>query len=195
MTSFIAIAAITLDGKIAKNSHQFSFDWTSKEDKKAFQAELKKFDAVVVGSNTFKTAIEPLKKRNTIVLTSKVKNTIEKFPHVWFCNFKTINLKAFISSLGLKKIAILGGSHVYTYCLEKNLIDELVLTIEPVVFGRGISLFAQPLPLPSRPTKPWRSWMGEGRPDLRSFSGGGSGGSKPQNSRFTLTSIKKLNKQ
>jgi dihydrofolate reductase len=175
MSKFTAIAAITLDGKIAKNSHEFSFNWTSKEDQLNFKRELKKFDAVIVGSSTFKTAAEPLKKRNTIVLTSKVKTTKEKYPHVWFCNYKTIDLKTFLSSLSFKKIAILGGSHVYTYCLEKNLIDELILTIEPIVFGQGINLFVQPIPPPP----------GEGR----------GGGFKIQASKFTLTSIKKLNKQ
>src|ERR1700722_1907162 len=142
MPTFTAIAAITLDGKIAQNSHQLSYDWTSKEDQKFFQAELKKFDAVIVGSNTFKTAEEPLKKRNTIVLTSKVKKVEEKYPHVWFCNYKAVDVKTFTASLGFKKIAVLGGSKVYTYCLEKNLIDKLYLTLEPIVFGLGIDIFA-----------------------------------------------------
>lgn len=146
---FIAIAAITLDGKIAKDTNQLSFNWTSREDRLYFQKELKKFDAVLVGSNTFKTAIGPLKKRNTIVLTSKVKNTKEKFPHVWFCNYKTVDVKLFIGSLGFKKIAVIGGSKVYGYCLENNLIDELCITLEPIIFGQGINLFAQPLPPPS----------------------------------------------
>ena len=139
---YVAIAAMTLDGKIAQNSHQFSYDWTSKEDKKFFQAELKKLDAVLVGSNTFKMAREPLLKRNTLVLTSKIKNIKEKYPHVWFVNYKTVDLNSFIKKLGYKKIAVIGGSKVYAYALEKNLIDEMYLTLEPLAFGKGINLFA-----------------------------------------------------
>src|ERR1035437_1290773 len=70
--TYIAIAAITLDGKIAKGPNHMS-DWTSKEDKVFMRALLDKCDVIIVGNNTYKTAIAPLSKRNCIVLThSKV---------------------------------------------------------------------------------------------------------------------------
>ena len=103
----------------------------------------KKFDAVVVGKNTFETSKVPLLKRNTIVLTSAVKTTEEKFPHVWFVNYKTIDLNKFVKKLGFNKVAILGGSKVYSYCLAKGLMDEIYLTLEPAIFGKGINLFAE----------------------------------------------------
>ena len=139
--SYVAIAAITLDGKIARHARQLSGDWTSEEDKKYFQAELKKFDAVLVGRNTFEVAKKHLLKRNTIVLTSGTKTTEEKYPHVWFCNYKKIGVNTFIHSLGFKKIAVIGGSKVYSFALKKKLLSELYLTVEPLIFGKGINLF------------------------------------------------------
>ncbi|MDO8575841.1 MAG: dihydrofolate reductase family protein [bacterium] len=38
-------------------------------------------------------------------------------------------------------MAVLGGTQTYTYFLENDLLDEIYLTIEPVVFGRGLNLF------------------------------------------------------
>jgi dihydrofolate reductase len=46
-----------------------------------------------------------------------------------------------------KKIAILGGAQTYAWCLEQGIFDELYLTVEPIVFGRGINLFGDKTPL------------------------------------------------
>lgn len=172
MTKYIAIAAITLDGKIAKHTKHMS-DWTSKEDKIFMRALLDKCDVIIVGNNTYKTAIAPLSKRNCIVLTRAVPPSPPKGragERLQYCNPSKINLKTLIASKNYKTIAILGGAQTYSFCLKNNLLDELYLTIEPVVFGKGISLFSSSLPLP----------LGEGR---------GEG------TQFKLISTKKLNKQ
>lgn len=172
MPKYTAFAAITLDGKIARKKNELSFNWTSKEDQKIFQAQLKKFDAVVVGRHTFQTAKARLLKRNTIVLTSLVKTAEETYPHVWMVNYKKVNLKKFIGSLKFNNIAILGGGKVYGYCLQNKLLDELYLTIEPIVFGKGINFFASFSPSPLQ--------KGRAREGFKTFK---------------LLSIKKLNKQ
>ena len=38
-------------------------------------------------------------------------------------------------------VAVLGGTKTYTWFLENDLLDELYITIEPIVFGRGLPLF------------------------------------------------------
>ena len=138
---YLAIAAVTLDGKIAANDHQFS-DWTSKEDKKFMRALLDTCDVVIVGNSTYKTAKKPLSKRNCIVLTRSVMATARKTPNLLYLNTKGANLKQTIQKAGYKKIAVLGGAQTYSYCLEHRMLDDLYLTIEPVVFGAGIPLFA-----------------------------------------------------
>src|SRR3989338_2902841 len=67
----IAIAATTLDGKIALERDHFS-DWTSPEDKAFMRKLLDEADVIVVGNNTYKTAEKPLSRRNCIVLTSSI---------------------------------------------------------------------------------------------------------------------------
>ena len=134
----IAIAAITIDGKIALNSSHFS-DWTSPEDKAFMREFLDSAKVVVVGNNTYKTAAEPLSKRNCIVLTSSTATTKRKSDKLLLWNpvrttFKTV--------AGIHKtVAILGGTQTYTYFLENDLLDEIYLTIEPLVFGQGLNLF------------------------------------------------------
>ena len=152
---YIAIAAMTLDGKIARHKNHMS-NWTSKEDKVFMHALLDKCDAIIVGNNTYKTAIKPLSKRNCIVLThSKVlppmgegvprSGTDEGF--LTYINPQKSDIKKLIRVLNYKTIAILGGAQTYSYCLKNNLLDGLYLTIEPLVFGKGINLIADDIQL------------------------------------------------
>jgi len=170
MPKYIAIAAITIDGKIAKGLNHMS-DWTSKEDKLFMRALLSKCDVVIIGNNTYKTAIKPLSKRNCIVFSKSAGRPVRKSANLLYVNPKKINFKSLITKLGYKKIAILGGAQTYSWFLENNLIDELYLTIEPIIFGTGINLFAPPRLAP-----------------------GETGNKKFGDFKFKLVEIKKLNK-
>jgi dihydrofolate reductase len=158
---YIAIAAVTIDGKIAKGPNHMS-DWTSKEDKVFMRALLDKSDVIIVGNNTYKTAIKPLSKRNCIVFTrsasKRVSDPLRRNSAVrvttktseqranskaglLYCDPKKTDIKKLTKQLNYKKIAILGGAQTYSYFLENNLLDEIYLTIEPLAFGGGINLF------------------------------------------------------
>ena len=147
MSKYIAVVAITIDGKIAKNSHHFS-NWTCKEDKDFLHTILDTCEAVLVGNSTYKMALKPLSKRSCIVLTRSFKS--ENQPLLTYCNPAIESLKDIIKKNKYKKICVLGGTQIYSYCLEHNLIDELYLTIEPLTFGPGLPLFE------TKKTSQWR---------------------------------------
>ena len=138
---YIAIAAITLDGKIAKGPGHMS-DWTSKEDKLFMRALLNTCDVVVVGNNTYKTAIKPLSKRNCIVFSRSANQLISESANLLYINPAKTDFKKLIRRLKYSKIALLGGAQTYSWFLERGMIDELYLTIEPLAFAGGVSLFA-----------------------------------------------------
>lgn len=137
---FTAYVASSIDGRIAK-SGKSGADWTSPEDWNFFQKSLRKVDAVIVGHNTFNVAQDRLKRRETIVLTSKV-NKLKAQNKTFFLNPKRSNLKKFLENQKCKKVAILGGAKVYDFCLKNKMMDELFVTIEPYVFTAGISMFS-----------------------------------------------------
>jgi dihydrofolate reductase len=137
---YIGYVASSIDGRIAKNKHSL-VDWTSKEDWNFFQEALSQADAVVVGRNTYKTAENRLKKRNTIVFTSKVDKPKVQGSIVFF-NPNKSNLKKFLQNKNYKKVAIIGGPKVYNFFLKHNILDELFVTIEPYVFTTGIPMFS-----------------------------------------------------
>jgi dihydrofolate reductase len=137
---YIAYVAMSIDGRIAKDSKSGT-DWTSKEDWNFFQKSLAKMDAVIVGHNTYKVAENSLKKRNTIVLTSK---SLKSFGSVIFFNPKKqskLSLKKFIQTKNYKKIGIIGGPKVYNFCIKNKMLDELFVTVEPYIFTNGVPMF------------------------------------------------------
>jgi dihydrofolate reductase len=137
--AIVAIAAMTIDGKIARHSSELT-DWTSPEDKELLTGLLDKSDVIVIGNSTYKTAEGPLSKRNCIVLTRSVSTTERRGDKLLMCNPDGVKLPDLLRDYGT--VALLGGTQTYTYFLQNDWIDELCLTIEPVIFGSGLSLFA-----------------------------------------------------
>jgi dihydrofolate reductase len=147
MTTFI-IAALSADGYIAKDEKHSAF-WTSKEDKKRFIELTKRAGVVVMGSTTFTTLPRPLKDRVNIVYTrnKNYNKQIETLKgegatgDIEVTSLPPADLLADLKNRGYKEVAICGGSKIYTMFMEARAVDKIYLTIEPVLFGKGIRLF------------------------------------------------------
>lgn len=134
---YIAFVAASVDGHISLLRKRPP-DWASKEDRKFFQKSLSDFNAVVVGRNTYESVAERLRKRNTFVLSSRPK-TFTRRGTVTFVNPRKINLSRLLAEY--KSVAVLGGGAVYRFMLENKLLDEIFVTVEPLIFGRGKEMF------------------------------------------------------
>jgi dihydrofolate reductase len=132
--------ALTLDGKIGRNPDHFP-DWTGKEDKKFFAEISKKAGAIIMGSKTFDTFGSPLPDRDNIVLT-RDKNRKSKWPNLVFTDKKPREILNDLKKTGFAKVILAGGALVNSLFAMENLIDEIIVTISPKIFGNGISLFA-----------------------------------------------------
>ena len=132
-TRFVAFVAASIDGRISL-SERTSPRWTSKEDWRHFLKEISRADAVVVGRNTYKAAVLRLRKRNTFVLSGRLERVVER-GSVTFVNPENVDLFSLLSDYGT--VAVLGGGAVYRFMLEGGLLDEIFVTVEPLIFGRG----------------------------------------------------------
>jgi len=138
----IALVAHSFDGFIARNSTEFT-DWSSKEDKKLFAEETKKAGVIIVGNTTFKTFKSPLKNRLNIVLTStpnafqSIRNQVE------YTNTPPKKLLAQLKQRGYQSAFVIGGASVYTLFLKNKLLEEIWLTLEPIIFGQGLPNFTE----------------------------------------------------
>ncbi len=131
--------AITLDGKIAKNSSHFA-NWTSSEDKKIFKKISKDFGVFMVGDNTFKTFPGPLPGRLNVVF-SRTKNPMQEGDLKYVQGDPKEVLKE-LEEMGYEKALLCGGANLNSLFLKNKLIDEMIITIEPKIFGAGLDLFS-----------------------------------------------------
>lgn len=130
--------AVTLDGKIAKNSNHFP-DWTSKEDKKMFARISREHGVIIMGDKTFDTFPAPLKDRLNVVFT--MKENLEPTEGVKWVSGDVEKVLKELEDEGYTKAILGGGAFLNTTFLEKNLIDEIYITMEPRIFGEGLSMF------------------------------------------------------
>jgi len=141
----ILLMALTVDGKIARHPNQF-IDWSSKADKKLFVQMTKKAGVLIMGSRTYDTIGCPLPGRKNIVLTRN-KDRQSDSENLIFTDQKPADLLGELKTDGYTEVILTGGSTINTLFARANLIDEIVVTISPKIFGTGISLFSDELDL------------------------------------------------
>lgn len=134
--------AMTLNGKIARTRNE-PVKWTSMEDKKQFRAITKKAGALIMGKTTYDTIGKPLSERLNIVLTRSPEK-MESIPGALeFTNKPLRELLLDLEKRRFASVIVSGGSAVNAQFLKENLIDEIIITIEPKIFGKGIPLFEE----------------------------------------------------
>ncbi len=135
--------AMSLDGKTTRWSETPVYRWTSTEDKAHFNSVSKKCDVLLMGRKTFlaaKSVLLQLPQRlNIIVLTSKPKKLTTTFG-AKRCQFvqpiRSFLIKTLVK-LNSEKVLLLGGEKTNQYFFNERLIDEVWVTVEPVLFGKG----------------------------------------------------------
>lgn len=140
MIKVFIIAATSADGFIAKDSQHSPMYWSSKADKKRFVELTKRAGVVVMGSSTYKTIGRPLQERLNIVYSNS-----QTFEGVEMTNKSPLELISDLEARGIKEVAICGGSHIYTMFIKAKIVDTIYLTIEPVFFGKGMTMFNEDL--------------------------------------------------
>ena len=136
----LLLAAVTLDGKIARSAHHF-VDWSSKEDKRLFMQTSKRAGVVILGNNTFKTFPSPLPGRLHVVLTHHPEMHESTPGQVEYTGAPPHEIVADLEARGYTEAVLTGGAQVNALFLGAGLVDEVWLTVEPLIFGQGVDLF------------------------------------------------------
>lgn len=136
----IVLAAVTIDGKLARNPSHF-VDWTSHEDKKLFSQLTRRAGVLVIGDNTYRTFPAPLPGRLHVVLTYTTAGKESTPGVVEFTSAEPGDILADLEARGYEEVVIGGGSQINALFLQHDLVDEIWLTVEPLLFGIGVELF------------------------------------------------------
>ncbi len=143
------IAAQSLDGFITKHDTPGSY-FASPADQAHLRNALAGFDCSVMGAETYRVARTQIRERltsprlRTILTRSPQAFAADTLPGLLeFSSASPAQLLSALSARGLRRCALLGGAQIHSLLLNARLIDELWLTVEPVLFGRGTPLLAQ----------------------------------------------------
>lgn len=131
--------AVTLDGKIAEHETHFA-DWTEKDDKLFFQKRTKESGVIIMGSKTFDTIGKALPGRRNIIMTKKT-DRVSDDPNLIFTHDAPKKIITDLEKEGFDEVIIAGGSKINTLFAKEGLIQEIQITVSPLIFGSGISLF------------------------------------------------------
>jgi len=138
------IVAVSADGFIARDAHELTTTWNSKEDRKIFVELTKRAGVFVLGGNTYRTFGHALPGRRKIVYSRSVINE----PGIETTQEAPADLIARLSADGFTELAVCGGTAIYDMFLRAGLVTDIYLTIEPVLFGKGLSLVESSLDVP-----------------------------------------------
>lgn len=143
----------SLDGKIARTNGEIDWIWTKPVEGPNSDCGFGKFMStvshIVTGRKTFDVSLaheeNPFAGKKKIVFTrDPLRVTGEATSETVYTNDDPVSYVQRLketSSDDCTKIWLLGGAELVKQLYEAGLIDEIILTVQPIIIGPGISLF------------------------------------------------------
>ncbi len=140
MRKVVLFIASSLDGYIARKNH--SIDWLFMDGNYGYGEFYNLIDTVLMGRKTYEVSKkfekEPFKEKKVFVFTKK--RELNKEKNIEFVNDVASFSKKLIKKKG-KTIWLVGGGEIVRIFMNNHLIDEIIISIHPIILGDGISLF------------------------------------------------------
>jgi dihydrofolate reductase len=150
MRKLILYISCSLDGFIAKPGDDLSFlDKVQVEGEDyGYHDFISSVDAVIVGRKTYDWVIGqgyeyPHKDKESYIITREEK---AKDGNITFYNRDLTRLVNTLKAKPGKNIFCDGGSALANMLFKQNLIDEVILSVIPVILGNGTALFETGIP-------------------------------------------------
>ncbi len=144
MRSLIYYVATSLDGFIAHSDGSFhGFPW-SDEVVERFMASLGQFDTVLMGRHTYEVGLNAGKTSPYPMLEQVVfSRTMEVSPDsaVTLISDHAASFVRELKAQSGEAIWLCGGGKLASDLFAEGLIDQLIVKLNPVLFGSGIALF------------------------------------------------------
>lgn len=162
MSKLVYYVASTLDGFIAHKDGSFDgFEWDDEVVADFFEDQ-KQFGTVLMGRKTYEVGLKegvtsPYPDMNQIVFSRSMKESPDTA--VELIDTDPVTIVQSLKSKVEKPIWLCGGSNLATQLLKSKLIDEVVIKLNPVVFGAGIPIFgeiSQHVPLKLKRSKTYK---------------------------------------
>ena len=144
MRKVILYIATSLDGYIARENGDIDWLFTDSEDHDYGYSELyNSIDTTLIGNSTYEQILTfgefPYPGKTNYVFTSNKK--AKPHPSVKMIHLDIGKFVRKLKSENGKNIWLVGGGQINTVLLNANLIDELIISVHPIMLGNGIPLF------------------------------------------------------
>lgn len=142
------VMVMSVDGKTTRWGEPQIYQWTSKEDEKYFFSLIQKQRVIIMGRRTFEASKSKIKLSSKLlrVVMTKDPDKYKDLTVLGQLEFTSESVREIVKRLedkGFKDALLVGGGEVNTSFFRENLIDELWLTVEPRIFGKGNNLVAE----------------------------------------------------
>lgn len=141
MKKIILFIASSLDGYIARPSGEI--DWLFTDQDYGYSEFYANIDTILMGRKTYEQVLTfgeyPYPGVKTYVFSKK--STLSTSQDI---EIITENINTFIPKLKQQKgknIWLVGGAQIVFELINQKLIDEIILSIHPIILGEGITLF------------------------------------------------------
>lgn len=118
-------------------------DWLSNEYGEGFMTRTQQAKAVIMGKTTYNILAPdylPLKDEGALIVLTHDTATKPAQSNVTFTDKKPQAIVAMLESQGYSEAVIIGGTDTVSEFVKAGLVNEVILVVEPVLFGAGLPL-------------------------------------------------------
>lgn len=118
-------------------------DWLSNEYSERFMAMSQQAKAVIMGKTTYNILAPdylPLKDEGILVVLTHDTSATRVQSNVIFTDESPQAIAVMLESQGYSEAVIIGGTATVSEFMKAGLVNELILVVEPVLFGAGLPL-------------------------------------------------------
>ena len=132
--------AISIDGLITRGDEDSS--WVSKADLDQFYSYIKANNAVIMGRKTMEQFGDdfPIKGPVNIVLSNN-SDLHKESDNLVILSAKPQEVIDLAKKRNLNDLLLIGGSETNKQFIKAGLVDEIVVSVHPLVIGSGLHLF------------------------------------------------------
>lgn len=139
--NIIIYLAASANGMISNNRNVP--DWLSAEYGQGFMDLSRRTQAVIMGKTTYNILAPdhlPLQEGGSLVVLTHDTQAEPVQPNVWFTGDSPEQIAAQLAAKGHTEAVIIGGSQAVSAFMKAGLVNEIILVVEPVLFGKGLPL-------------------------------------------------------
>ncbi len=150
----VLIAVISIDGCLTRHTVPGAANWASPDDQAHFRSALAECDVSIMGSATYAESRGYIMANLTLnrrrIVMTRTPSRFEADAVAGRLEFTDETPSKLIERLANEqhsRCALLGGGQIYSACLAADVVDEMLITIEPRVFGTGTRLAGVTAPI------------------------------------------------